>query len=327
MQKKILIVEDQFVEAYDLRLIVERKGYQVTGIARSVVQARELIKKELPDLVLLDIFLQGKETGLDLAQDLQRENIGFIFISANSNQNILDVAKQTQPYGFIVKPFREQDILTTLEIAFYRQDYSNETKLFQKNHIATKTLEIIHSGAPKMDALIAFGTMIQPYLPFCYLELDSRSTESTSNRIGIVRKKMDEYQHVDAAAIAQYAKVPLEQVVQWRDETFTVVSGRIYSEVSFWELCNTSNYKRALTCAFGIRSLVAKHFEAPDNVQACWTLCSQEPNVYTSNHLTILSELQEVLTQFGNFLLRDITGPKMTEKNTLPTVPNNDDFE
>ena len=66
MNNKVLIVEDQFVEANDLQLMHGKAGYQVCGIARSVAIAREMIKKDKPGLVLLDIFLKGKETGIDL---------------------------------------------------------------------------------------------------------------------------------------------------------------------------------------------------------------------------------------------------------------------
>jgi len=107
MNKKVLIVEDQFVEANDLQLMLGKAGYEVCGIARSVPIAQEMIKKEKPGLVLLDIFLKGKQTGIDLAGDLGKENIAFIYLSANSNEEVLNAAKATQPYGFLVKPFRE----------------------------------------------------------------------------------------------------------------------------------------------------------------------------------------------------------------------------
>ena len=129
---RIFIVEDQFIEAHDLQLIVEKCGYQVIGMARSVKEALIMIEQDQPDLVLLDIFLKGSGTGIDIAKKLSDKNIGFIFISANSSKDILDEAKKTQPYGFIVKPFREQDVLTTLEIASYRHKFSLESKLRQQ---------------------------------------------------------------------------------------------------------------------------------------------------------------------------------------------------
>src|SRR5580698_8265813 len=110
INKKVLIVEDQFVEANDLRIMLEKAGYDVCGIARSVEIANETIKKEKPELVLVDIFLKGNLTGIDLARQLKNENIAFIYLSANSNEEILSAAKTTEPYGFILKPFREKDL-------------------------------------------------------------------------------------------------------------------------------------------------------------------------------------------------------------------------
>ena len=75
MNKKVLIVEDQFVEANDVQLMLEKAGYQIYGIARSVSAAQEMIAKEEPGLVLLDIFLKGKLTGIDLARQLREQNI------------------------------------------------------------------------------------------------------------------------------------------------------------------------------------------------------------------------------------------------------------
>jgi len=119
MKERVLIVEDQFIEANNLQMILERAGYYVCSIARSVPVALNVIQDEQPDMVLLDIFLQGPLTGIDLAKKLKEKNIPFVYLSANSNKETLDAAKATQPYGFLVKPFREKDVLVMLEIAHY----------------------------------------------------------------------------------------------------------------------------------------------------------------------------------------------------------------
>jgi len=129
MNERILIVEDQFIEANNLKMILERTGYQVCSIARSVPLALQIIEKENPDLVLLDIYLQGPLTGIDLAKTLNEKNIAFVYLSANSNKETLDAAKATQPYGFLVKPFREKDVLVTLDIARYLHEHSLESRL------------------------------------------------------------------------------------------------------------------------------------------------------------------------------------------------------
>ena len=132
MKAKILIVEDQFIEANNLQMILERAGYRVCSIARSVPIALKIIAAEKPDLVLLDIFLQGNLTGIDLAKDLAEKKIAFVYISANSNKQILDAAKSTKPYGFLVKPFREKDVLVMLDVAWYLHQ-QNQEAVFQKN--------------------------------------------------------------------------------------------------------------------------------------------------------------------------------------------------
>lgn len=120
MKEKILIVEDEFIVANDLKIMLIRAGYQVTGIASSVVQARKLIEAKKPDWVLLDIMLKGSLTGIDLAKELVVQGLPFLYISANTNQTTLEAVKETQPYGFMVKPFRERDLLVMLDIARYR---------------------------------------------------------------------------------------------------------------------------------------------------------------------------------------------------------------
>lgn len=119
MKTKILIVEDQFIEAKSLNVILTNAGYNTCTIARSVDAALTIIEKEKPDLVLVDIFLQGEGTGIDLGRILNSRNIAFVYLSANSNRQILEAAKPTKPYGFMVKPFRAKDVLIMLDVALY----------------------------------------------------------------------------------------------------------------------------------------------------------------------------------------------------------------
>lgn len=121
----ILIVEDEFIVANDLRLMLQKAGYQICGIASSVVQARALIEKHNPDWILLDIILKGDYSGIDLAKELMVKKIPFLYISANTNHRTLEAAKQTQPYGFLVKPFREKDLFVMLDIARYKHQTEN----------------------------------------------------------------------------------------------------------------------------------------------------------------------------------------------------------
>lgn len=127
MREKVLIVEDQTIDALNLERMLVTAGYEVCGIAKSVERALQLIAEQQPGLVLVDIFLKGPLTGIDLAQQLRKQHIVFIYLSANSNQATLDAAKATCPGGFLVKPVREKDVLVMLEIARYKHEHGIES--------------------------------------------------------------------------------------------------------------------------------------------------------------------------------------------------------
>jgi DNA-binding NtrC family response regulator len=118
--EKILIVEDDLLVAKDIRKTLEKAGYKVLAVARTTEKALSFIDELNPTLVLVDIFLKGDVTGIELAAALNTKDIPFIYISANSNRQVMEVAKTTNPYGFVVKPFREKDLLVALDIARYR---------------------------------------------------------------------------------------------------------------------------------------------------------------------------------------------------------------
>ncbi len=117
MSKNVLIVEDQFIEANNLRIILKTAGYSVCPIANSFDAALDILDTENPELVLLDIFLKGDKTGIDLGLILKKRKIAFIYLSANSDKRTFEMAKETLPYGFLVKPFRKKDVLAMIDIA------------------------------------------------------------------------------------------------------------------------------------------------------------------------------------------------------------------
>lgn len=140
MKEKLLIVEDEFIVANDLKIMLHKAGYQVVGIAASVAQARKLIEEKSPDWILLDIILKGQLTGIDLAWELRQKNLPFLYISANTNQSTLEAVKATHPYGFMVKPFREKDLVVMLDIARYR--FNQEKEDLAVTHANPETQEI-----------------------------------------------------------------------------------------------------------------------------------------------------------------------------------------
>ena len=118
IKSKILIVEDQVLIANDIKEVLLAENYLVTNVARSVNDALLSIKNNLPDLVLIDIQLIGQETGIHLAKYLINHNqIPFIFLTSVLNKLLLSEMQETRPMGFISKPFKDIDLLTTISIA------------------------------------------------------------------------------------------------------------------------------------------------------------------------------------------------------------------
>jgi len=204
IKKKVLIVEDEYVEANDLLLIVEKAGYAVTGIARSVQQAIELAEKQRPDLALLDITLKGKQSGIDLARLLGPMNIPFIFLSANCNAETLEAAKRTQPYGYLLKPYRTEDVLIAMGIAEYRHENHMEGLIRQQALIEEQLNGIETTGADLPQRLLRIGKVLQSYLPFDYIGFEWYGAGGGNvERCGYHRMGFDEYERIAESGLLE----------------------------------------------------------------------------------------------------------------------------
>lgn len=116
---RILIVEDEFIIAEDLKLQLSKLGYTVTGIANSYEKAVQLIDEEVPDLMLIDIKLKGEKDGIHLAEYAKaNHDFPFIFLTSHSDSKTVERAKKVHPNGYLIKPFEREDLYTSVEIAF-----------------------------------------------------------------------------------------------------------------------------------------------------------------------------------------------------------------
>jgi len=119
--KKILIVEDEVIVALDIEKKVVKMGYEVVGRVTSGEAAIDMVKKTPPDLILMDITLEGDIDGIEAAGRIQRHfDIPIIYLTAHSHQQTLERAKITEPNGYIVKPFERKSLHATIEMALYK---------------------------------------------------------------------------------------------------------------------------------------------------------------------------------------------------------------
>jgi DNA-binding LytR/AlgR family response regulator len=122
--KKIFIVEDEPLIVDTLEIILEEEGYQYSGYADNAFDAITNIGIIKPDMVLLDINLEGKQDGIDLAEKINKLfGIPFIYLTSYSDKAMIERCKNTRPMGYIMKPFTEGEIYAALEIAFGNIEY------------------------------------------------------------------------------------------------------------------------------------------------------------------------------------------------------------
>ena len=129
-QKKILIVEDESIIAEDISDSLISLGYRITGMVYSGEEAIEAAAKFRPDLVLMDVNLQGEIDGITAAAEIRsRFQIPVVYLTAYTDENTLRRVNATKPYGYIVKPFEEKNLHTTIQLALHRHEYDSLTNL------------------------------------------------------------------------------------------------------------------------------------------------------------------------------------------------------
>jgi CheY-like chemotaxis protein len=124
---RILIVEDEHIVAMGIKRMLKDLGYTVTGVASSGEDAIAKAESTFPDVVLMDIMLKGDIDGVEAAKEIKEKfNIQVVYLTAYSDDKILERVKTTEPLGYIVKPFDEKDLYSNIEVALHR--YRNNKK-------------------------------------------------------------------------------------------------------------------------------------------------------------------------------------------------------
>src|SRR6056297_3741618 len=124
---RILLVEDESIVAMDMERRLSGLGYTVIEHVLSGEAAVRKAKNENPDLILMDIHLKGEMDGIEAAEHIKNElGTPVIYITAYSDETTLARAKVTEPYGYILKPFQEREIYSTIEMALYKYEIEQE---------------------------------------------------------------------------------------------------------------------------------------------------------------------------------------------------------
>lgn len=138
MATRILIVEDEILVARDLEQQLTVLGYQVAGIAATGARAIQLAAETQPHLILMDIRLQGALDGIATAEQIrQRHLLPVIYLTAHADRATVARARVTEPFGYILKPFEERELRTTIEMALYKHEAERKLRASERRFATT----------------------------------------------------------------------------------------------------------------------------------------------------------------------------------------------
>ncbi|MCO6499641.1 MAG: response regulator [Vicingus serpentipes] len=144
-KNNILIIEDEAIVSKDIQQSLKKLGYNVVGSAAMGEKAVELANETKPDLVLMDIMLKGEMSGIEAAEQIREQlKIPVIYLTAYADENTLAKAKVTEPYGYIIKPFKEIDLHTSIEMALYK--HAKEREVIKERDFLYSLVEKSGSG-------------------------------------------------------------------------------------------------------------------------------------------------------------------------------------
>lgn len=126
-EHSIIIVEDDEITALNLKLSLQKHGYDIIAVCDNAAFAKGEIDAYKPDLVIIDISLQESNDGIELAKTIRKMyGIPFIYLTSYSDDDIIDQAKKTEPYGYIVKPFDPSSLHATIQMAIFKFEVENK---------------------------------------------------------------------------------------------------------------------------------------------------------------------------------------------------------
>lgn len=124
---KIILVEDENIDAMDIKETLESFNYEVSYVASTGIDAIKHVLEIMPDLILIDIVLKGEMDGIELAYKIKELGIPFIFLTTHSEEDTIKSAMKTDPYGYLIKPFDKNKLKFSIEHAIYKKEMELET--------------------------------------------------------------------------------------------------------------------------------------------------------------------------------------------------------
>jgi len=197
---RVLIVEDEPVIAENISMYLNNMDFIVSGIAYDDEEAKQQLKQNTPDAVLLDINLESGQDGIQIADYINKNYpLPFLFLTSYADKETLDRAKKVAPWGYVVKPFNEKNLLASLEIAVFnfaqrsnRQVPTLSLEKINKHLISLlserefEVIQLIYEGKTNQQiaeqVFVSINT-IKKHINNSYLKIDAVTRSSAIARL------------------------------------------------------------------------------------------------------------------------------------------------
>jgi transcriptional regulator with GAF, ATPase, and Fis domain/response regulator of citrate/malate metabolism len=323
MSLKVLIVEDQFLEGRSLGAMVGNAGHTVDGIAKSVAHASALIQKGRPDIVLVDIYLKGDLTGIDLGRRLGQQSIPFIYISANSNASILEQAIATKPYGFLVKPFSEREIVVALNIAMFLYQDRREFLSRQRTWLRDLLRNIVSDQNVKGEKALSIIRTLTSFLPFDFVMIDTDLCEASGGAVfRYQRKGFDEYVEYDSPNPRDHCEISVADLRSARRNNRQSRTAYFLNTDDLLNDAADDPVREQLVKTKHFKAKLWLPFLKSGEVEMAMVFYCHNEERYSSDHLNLILSVQDLLAEVVRGVRVSISESGFANKPSMSIAPN-----
>jgi len=182
---KIIVVEDDEITSLNLNISLQKHGYRVVAVCDSVTQAKQKIEVARPDLVIIDISLEESNDGIQLAKFIKKKyKLPFIYLTSYTDDKIIDEAKHTEPYGYIVKPFEPSSLHASIQMAMFK---------FEQENVRKESINSLKTDKLNLEKLLySKRTADKPIITFAkdyHLDLSISETFYKNKKIKLTKKE------------------------------------------------------------------------------------------------------------------------------------------
>lgn len=226
MSIEILIVEDEPIIADDLAMTLEKMNYSVIDIFDNAQDTLDFLKKNKPDLLLLDINIEGDRDGIELGSAVSKEfKLPFIFLTSYYDKSTVERASKANPLGYLVKPFNEKDLQVNIELAIKKSRSAKEP--VSENFFVRQNNELISIN--QGDIVYA-----EAYDNYAYIHTADRKY-LVSHTLKSIEQKLDpnRFSRIHKSYLIQFSKITSISEGYLYLGTVQLPIGKVYKQALF----------------------------------------------------------------------------------------------